>query len=126
MLPAQGIKTAVEIQQKSYRLLLWLADAIDRGIITFTHIHQYTGAADAAWEWFEEHYNNLPDAGRPERDRLREFSNYFGSYGTTSFDLVEQPGTRLETPCGCYCPFCTHLANTSHLRPKKPGKRDKD
>jgi hypothetical protein len=126
MLPRDQIENAVEIQQKSYKLLLWLADAIDRGFITFTRAHDYSSAADVAYEWIEEHYHNLPEAGRPPRKRLREFSNYFGSYVTTSFDLVDKPGTRLESSCGCLCPFCAHLVSASHLRPKKLRKRDKD
>jgi hypothetical protein len=126
MLPRDQIENAVEIQQKSYKLLLWLADAIDRGFITFTHAHEYSSAADTAYEWIEEHYHNLPEAGRPPRKRLREFSNYFGSYVTTSFDLLDKPGPRLESSCGCLCPLCAHLVNASHLRPKKLRKRDKD
>lgn len=126
MLPRDQIENAVEIQQKSYKLLLWLADAIDRGFITFTRAHEYSSAADTAYEWIQEHYHNLPEAGRPQRKRLREFSNYFGSYVTTSFDLVDKPGARLESRCGCFCSFCAHLANASHLRPKKLRKRDKN
>ena len=126
MLLPEQIEDAVEIQQKSYKLLLWLADAIDRGFITFTRAHDYSSAADAAYDWIEEHYHNLPEAGRPQRKRLREFSNYFGSYVTTSFDLVDKPGTRLESRCGCFCSFCVHLVGASHLRPKKLRKRDKD
>jgi hypothetical protein len=126
MLPRDQIEDAVQIQQKSYQLLLWLADAIDRGFITFTRAHEYSSAADSAYEWITEHYHNLPEAARPPRARLRQFSNYFASYVTTSFDLVDKPATRLESRCGCYCSFCTHLVNASHLRPKKLRKRDKD
>jgi hypothetical protein len=75
MLPREQIEEAVQIQQWSYKLLLWLADAIDRGFITFTRAHDYSSTADAAYEWIEEHYHNLPEAGRPQRKRLREFSN---------------------------------------------------
>lgn len=126
MLPRDQIESAVEIQQKSYKLLLWLADAIDRGFITFTRAHDYSSAADTAYDWIKEHYFNLPQSSRPQKGRLREFSNYFGSYVTTSFDLIDHPGKRLESQCGCFCPFCAHLVNASHLRPKKPKKHDKD
>ncbi|MBI5687946.1 MAG: hypothetical protein HZC54_22980 [Verrucomicrobia bacterium] len=126
MLPPDQIRTAVAIQKKSYKLLLWLGDAIDRGLITFKKSHDDVSAAEAACEWIEEHYLNLPESARPEREFLREFSNYFGSYVTTSFDLVEKPGTKLESRCGCYCPLCAHLVNVSHLQPKKPAKRDKE
>jgi hypothetical protein len=126
MLPRDQIENAVEIQRKSYKLLLWLADAIDRGLITFTRAHHCANATDAAHEWIAEHYDSLPEAVRPQRKQLREFSNYFGSYVTTSFDLFDHPGTRLETGCGCYCDFCSQLVNASHLRPKKPRQRDKE
>jgi len=126
MLPREQIEDAVEIQKRSYKLLLWLADAIDRGFITFTRAHEYSSAAESAYDWIDERYHNLPEAGRPQRKRLREFSNYFGSYVTTSFDLVDKPGARLESRCGCFCSFCAHLVNASHLRPKKLRKRDKD
>ena len=126
MLPRDQIQGAVEIQQKSYKLLRWIADAIDRGFITFSRAHEYSSAADAAYDWIQEHYRNLPNEARPTSDYLREFSNYFGSYVTTSFDLVEKPGVRLESRCGCFCELCAHLASASHLKPKKPGKRDKE
>jgi hypothetical protein len=126
MLPRDKIECAVEIQQRSYRLLLWLGGALDRGWITFTRAHDSENAADAAYDWINEHYDRLPEASRPPRNRLREFSNFFGSYATTSFDLIEKPGTRLESRCGCYCSLCVHLVNASHLRPKKPGNRDKE
>lgn len=126
MLPRDQIETAVAIQEKCYKLLLWLGNAIDRGFITFEKSHDYASAADTAYEWITEHYLNLPESARPERELLKEFSNYFGSYVTTSFDLIEKPGTRQESRCGCYCSFCAHLVNISHLQPKKPAKRDKE
>jgi hypothetical protein len=126
MLPHDLIAEAVEVQRRSYQLLMWLGRAIDSGIITFTRTHSDADAADNAYEWIQEHYDLLPEEFRPPRDRLRPFSNYFGSYVTTSFDLTDRPGTRPESNCGCFCELCSHLVNASHLRPKKLGKRDKD
>jgi hypothetical protein len=126
MLPSGQIAEAVEIQHRSYQLLMWLGRAIDSGVITFTRAHSDADAADNAYEWIQEHYYHLPEEFRPQRDSLRPFSNYFGSYVTTSFDLTETPGTRLESNCGCFCELCTRLVNASHLRPKKLGKRDKE
>jgi hypothetical protein len=126
MLPRDRITHAVEIQHKSYKLLLWLAQAIDRGAISFTRSHSDANAANNAYEWIEEHFDRFPDELRPPRDCLREFSYYFGSYVTTSFDLTDEPGTRLESNCGCFCDLCARLVNASHLRPKKLRKRDKE
>lgn len=126
MLPRDQIESAVEIQHKSYDLLLWLGSAIDSGLITFARSHRYANPADTTYEWFNEHYDYLPEAFRPERERLRPFCNYFGSYVTTSFDLVDRPGSRLESSCGCFCELCARLVNASHLRPKRLRQRDKD
>src|SRR5215212_11588412 len=109
MLPRDQIADAVEIQQKSYKLLLWLGQAIDSGRITFTRSHPNANAADNAYEWIQEHYDDLPEELRPARDRLRPFSNYFGSYVTASFDLTDAPGSRLESSCGCFCELCARL-----------------
>ncbi len=125
MLPRDQIESAVDIQKRCYKLLRWVGDAIDRGFITFSRAHDYASAADAAYDWIEEHYQNLPEDARPDHDQLRPYSNFFGSYVTTSFDLIPEPGVRLESSCGCYCELCSHLVNVSHLQAKKPSKSDK-
>lgn len=125
MLQIDRITNAIEIQQTSYKLLMWLGREIGNGVINFTNSHSGSSASDNSYSWIQEHYDLLPQELRPPRDRMRAFSNYFGSYITTSFDLIESPGTRLESSCGCYCEFCTHLARASHLRAKKLGKRAK-
>lgn len=125
MLPRDQIEEAVDIQQRSYRLLRWMASAIDRGFIGFSRAHDYSTASDAARDWIREHFDNLPPDARPVPGRLQAFSNFFGSYVTTSFDLVEQPGRKLVSACGCYCPLCARLAQASHLRTKSLAKRDK-
>src|SRR6059058_3892328 len=79
MLPRDQIADAVEIQHRSYQLLMWLGRAIDSGVITFTRAHSDADAANNAYEWIQEHYDLLPEEFRPPRDRLRPFSNYFGS-----------------------------------------------
>jgi hypothetical protein len=123
MLPKDEVIRAEKIQRDSYKLLLWLAEAIDRGSIPFSRAHN--SVFDAFYDWIKEYYENLPKAIRPEPSQMREFSNYFGSYISTSFDLVAEPGTRIVSECGCYCVFCTHLENASHLQPKKVTIKDK-
>ncbi len=126
MLSRDEIIRAVSIQQRSYHLLRWLGDAIDRGFISFSRAHEYTTAAEAAFDWISEHYMNLPQKARPEQNEVRFFSNFFGSYVTTSFELLPEPEKRLLSSCGCDCGFCARLANASRLRVMKPTTREKD
>ncbi len=126
MLPVERLKLAISIHSKCYKLLRWVSDAIQRGFIPLTRAHEYTSMADSSYEWFVEHYDNLPTELRPERRHLREFSNYFSTYLTTSFDLIEKPGQRLKSNCGCYCPLCRYLVEAPHLQPKKVLKKDKN
>lgn len=125
MLTAEQIEDAIEIQEKAYKLLLWVAEAIDRRIITFTQVHHYASAPEAARQWVEDHYENFPNDARVDRSRLREFANYFAAYVTSSFDLIEVPGQRFVYPCGCSCSLCGYLVNASHLKTKSPAGRDK-
>ena len=125
MLSADRLTLAIDIQSRSYQLLRWVADGIEKGFIAATRAHEYADVPDAALDWINQHYLNLPPQLRPERRHLSEFANFFGTYVTSSFDLIEQPGMRLHSPCGCYCPLCAHLVNAPHLQPKKLTKRDK-
>lgn len=120
------IASAVAIQKQSYQLLRWLSNQIDSGLISTSIAHDDTAPTDAAHDWLTRHYLKLPDTLRPEPDQLRALSNYFGSYITTSFDLIQDPGTRLESLSDCYCAFCTRVIRASHLQPKKVTRRDKD
>src|SRR5262245_56257839 len=124
MLPADRLALAIEIHWQSYQLLRWVADAVRKGFIPATRAHEYANTSEAALAWME--YFNFPASMRPERQYLREFANFFGTYVTSSFDIIEQPGTRLESRCGCYCPLCAHLVNAPHLRAKKLTRRDRD
>jgi len=125
MLSADRLTLAIDIQSRSYRLLRWVAEGVEKGFIPATRAHEYADVSDAAFDWIDEHYHNIPSQFRPERPHLREFANFFGTYVTSSFDFLEQPGTRLHSPCGCYCGFCAYLVNAPHLQPKKLSKRNK-
>lgn len=126
MLPADRLKLAISIHSKCYKLLQWVSDAIKRGFIPLTRAHEYASMEDASYSWFVDHYDNLPFDLRPERQHLREFSNYFSTYLTTSFDLIEKPGKRLISGCGCYCSLCSYLTQAPHLKAKKVLKKDKN
>jgi hypothetical protein len=125
MLPADQLELALDIHARSYRLLKWVAEAVRKGFIPATRAHEYADAADSARDWLAEHRLNLPADARPDESHLIEFANYFATYVTTSFDIVEQPGKKLISSCGCYCPMCSHLVNAPHLQVKQPTHRDK-
>lgn len=126
MLSPDRLTLAIDIQSRSYQLLRWVADAVQKGFIAATRAHEYANVSDAAFEWIDRHYSNIPSQMRPDRRHLKEFANFFATYVTSSFDIVEQPGVRLVSQCGCYCPLCRHLVNARHLQPKKLTKRDKN
>lgn len=126
MLPADRLALAIDIHSQSYQLLRWVAEAVRRGFIPATRAHEYADTGDAALDWMREHYLNFPERLRPDRRHLREFANFFGTYLTSSFDILEQPGMRLDSRCGCYCPMCARLVNAPHLRPKKLKRKDKE
>jgi hypothetical protein len=124
-----SLEEAIDLQKRSYTLLKWLADAIPRGFISFDTAHEYADSAECALAWVREHFDNLPVAARPparDDQTMRRFANCFASYLETSFDLEEKPGTRLKSPCGCYCPYCVIAVSAPHLRAKRLGRPDKN
>jgi hypothetical protein len=126
MLPPDRLQLALDIHARSYRLLKWVAEAIGKGFIAAARAHEYADVTDAAYDWIEEHYQNLPTNSRPERSQLLPFANFFATYVMSSFDVIEQPGLTLESPCGCYCRFCSYLVKAPHLKAKRILKRDKE
>jgi hypothetical protein len=98
---------------------------MDKGFIPDTREHEDTDVSASAFDWIEQNYLNFSEEARPDRRHLREFANFFGTYVTSSFDVIDQPGTRLHSDWRCYCEFCSHIVNAPHLQPKKLSKRDK-
>jgi hypothetical protein len=125
MLSADRLTLAIDLQSKSYQLLRWLADGMDKGIILPPCCHHHAQGSDAVFEWLDKAYSTFPSEIRPARLYVREFANFFGTYLTSSFDIIESPGTRFRSHSGCYCPICTHIVHAPHLQPKKLSKRDK-
>ena len=122
------LSSAVDIQQRSYRLLRWVVGAIERGFIQFDRAHTYSRDADAAAAWIDQHFADLPRDCRPvERSGppVRRFANVFTTYLFTSFDMVENPGARQTSVCGCFCRFCARLSAAPHLRAKTVSPKDK-
>lgn len=126
MLAPDRLTLALDIHAQSYQLLRWVGEAVGRGFIPATRAHEYATASEAGLDWIQHHYLNFPTAMRPDRLHLREFANFFATYVTSSFDIIERPGTRLDSRCGCYCSMCAVLVNAPHLRVKQVTKRDRD
>lgn len=65
MLDRIRIEEALDLQQRSYQLLLWLSEAVPRGFVSFDTAHDYASSADAAKAWIEEHLTiSRPAGGR--------------------------------------------------------------
>ncbi len=125
MLNREEVDRAVKLHRKSYNLLRWLTTAVTKGVIRFDRAHDYLDEADAAKDWIERHFLNLPPDCRPENEDLEPFARFFATYLTTSFDLIKEPGEQRYNDCGCSCPMCSYLVGASHLQPKKVYRRDK-
>ena len=128
MMERTRLEEALDLQHRSYELLKWLAEAIPRGFISFDTAHEYTSSAESARAWIDEHFENLPPRARPpERTPLvmTRFAHVFASYLESSFDLLEEPGIKIQSNCGCFCPFCRFAVAAPHLQAKRVGRPDK-
>lgn len=127
MLKPDVIERAVDLQQRSYALLRWVADAVDRGSLAFGTVHRFSSLPEAAYSWLERNYDTLPSPVQPPRADLPAFANLFASYLESSFDLVEAPGRQLYSPhAHCFCPICSWFIDAPRLRTKKLSRHDKE
>jgi len=118
VLEAAALERAIELQQRSYKLLHWMTEAIDRGFISFGAAHDFASLPAATHVWLDRHYAVLPMAARPLREDLRAFSNLFATYLTSSFELRRDPGVRRLSEDECACSACTWLVAIPRLQPK--------
>jgi len=126
MLQRDEVEVAIDLQQRSYRLLKWMAEAVKRGFVTFDTAHEYSTFPEAAQQWILGHFDNIPQEARPSRDRLREFSAIFSTYMENSFVLVSDPGKQpYSVDAHCFCPICSWLIDAPNLKTKKPTAADK-
>lgn len=126
MLSEEEVLLAVQIQKQSFKLLQWLGYCIDKGSISFSYSNDSDIVASAR-HWIEANADILPPACRPTGDIVPEFANFFASYLTSSFEILDDPENRFVKkrtyPCGCG--FVSYLENASRLQPIKPSKLDK-
>ncbi len=106
---------------------MWICDAIDKGLIQPSRAAHHSGMPDAATEWLRSNYYQLPEELRPQKGDIDEFAAFFSTYLTSSFDVIEKPGTKGEgpTPTWCRCELCMRIVNAPHLQVKKLYARDK-
>ena len=102
MLNRDRLTLALDIHARSYELLKWIGTAIDDGRIPAGKAARHSGDPTAANDWIDSNYGLIPAEIKPERQHLREFANFFWTYITTSFEVVEHPGI-LMSPGGCGC-----------------------
>ena len=125
-LDSKQIAHAIDMQERSYRLLQWMANAVKDGFISFGTAHDYSNLPDAAAGWIAGHYNNIPDNARVALDHLPEFTAFFSTYLQNSFDLIASPGKQLYSPdAHCFCPMCSWLVDAPNLKPRKLSTADK-
>ena len=120
MLDAAQISEAVDLQKRSYRLLRWIADAVEQGFVPHQAANSYGSTQTAALAWLTERYDILPLRTRPARHQLVPFAGVFSTYLENSFDILPRPTRQLYSPeAHCFCPLCSWLVDAPRLRPKK-------
>ncbi len=124
MLSFNELQNALEIQNRCFKLLQWLARAVGEGFISVSKAHGFADASHAVKAWVESHFYNLPLDCRPEPEQMEPFANFFGTYLETSFDLIANPADRYVSACGCSC--CLYLAAPQYLKPKSLTRADKE
>ncbi len=125
MFHKEEVEKAVRIQKLGYSFLRYITDKIDKNKFTFSRIHEQEKSSDVVFEWINDYYDYLPKSILPKKDEIREFSNYFASYLTTSFELMEEP-ERTNNLTGCYCDICLQMGNLSHLKSISPKNYDRE
>ena len=121
----QKLKKAIEIRDNSYRLLNWLSDSIANGTVLPTP-QRHAGSAEAASQLIANNIYLAPEELLPHPSDAGQFSAFFGTFLTSTFDVVETPGTQGASPLGgCNCEVCMRIVAAPHLQPKKILARDK-
>ena len=126
MLDPDILSHAIEIQQKSYRLLRWVAEAIDDGLIPAHCATRHAEGSDAVVEWVRRYHNLFPGDVQVDSKDVDTLARFFWTYVVTSFDVVAERGSRgAFGTTGCTCELCVRLVDASHLKTKKLTAFDK-
>ena len=104
---------------------MWLSDRIDQGKIQPSRAAHRCDGPQSVSELIRDYYHEIPILMLPSIEEIEEFSAFFSTYLTSSFDVVEKPGTRGDGPLVCTCDICMRLRNAPHLQTKKLYAREK-
>ena len=118
MLNRTELSRAVEMQKRSYKLVLWMGDAVQNGFIQIDTAHHYSSLPEAAERWILGHYENIPQNARVASEDLGTFCAFFSTYLKNSFDWVRNPGRQLDPRDWC-CSWCSLLVDSPNLKTKK-------
>ena len=107
---------------------MWISNAIGKGLTLPSHAAHHSGGPEAAMEWLHANYKIIPEDLRPNKQAIDEFAAFFSTYLTSSFDVIQKPGTEGTGPIprfACTCDLCVRIANAPHLQAKKLYASDK-
>ncbi len=107
---------------------MWISNAIDKGLILPSRAAHHSGGPEAATEWLRANYKIIPEDLRPSENAIDEFAAFFSTYLTSSFDVIQKPGTKGTGPIpqfACTCDLCVRIVNAPHLQAKKLYAKDK-
>ena len=116
---------AIETRDRSYQLLMWIGDRVDQGKIQPSRAAHRCSGPHSVSELIRDYYLEIPISMLPPFEEIEEFSAFFSTFLTSSFDVIEKPGTRGEGPLVCTCDICLRLRNAPHLQAKKLYAREK-
>jgi len=126
VLDFNALTRAIDIQQRSYRLLRWVAAAVDDGRLAAGSATQHADGPAAAIEWVRRYHSVFPRDIQVGPDDVDALATFFWTYVVTSFDVVIEPGSRgAFGSTGCTCELCVRLVDASHLKAKKLRAYDK-
>jgi len=125
MFNIESVSRAVEIQKLGYKFLMYITEKIDNNKYTFSKIHESENSKDVFLEWINNYYDYLPKRILPEKNEIQEFSNYFVSYLSTSFELTAEP-ERQNNVISCNCDICLKMVSLSHLKSLSPNNWDRE
>lgn len=126
MLDPARLAFAIDIQQRSYRLLRWVGEAMDAGRISPNVASVHADGPVAAVDWVRRNHHLLPGDVQVAPQDVDALGTFFWTYVVTSFDVTVDPGTRGEGAANrCTCDLCVRLVAAGHLRTKKVRTADK-
>src|SRR5262245_45155276 len=124
MFDDKRLKHVLSLHDKSYVLLRWAKDSLERRTLSFNVAHQAMDSGASAEEWIRRHLENIPSTARPRAEDIASFSRLFASFVLTSFQLVEN-SVVVRSDCGCHCSFCSYLQAGPNLNLRNPSQKAK-